>query len=79
MGLCIEFKFRNGCKRDVNMCYSSFSNQVMSLQDMKHWGFNDHSGLHSDAKKLNFLISCLITAGYLETDFKYIPELATFC
>ena len=78
MGLCIELNFSNGDERNVHMRYSSFSTRVMSSEDMKQWGFNDQTGFYTDAKKIQFLISRLITAGFLEADFNRIPESVRF-
>jgi len=37
MGLDIEFHFDDGRIHKVHMCYSNFSNKVMSIQDMVKW------------------------------------------
>jgi len=78
MGLDIEFHFDNGRIHKVHMCYSNFSNKVMSIQDMIKWGFTDHDGNYIEGQ-LDFLIDCLIRSRYLKKSFDFRPFIAKFC
>ena len=78
MGLGIVFYFADGKKDEVNMCYSSFSNRVMGLDDMIKWGFTDHDG-HYVGEALNFLVNRLVASNYLPEKYDPMPILAIFC
>lgn len=78
MGLDIEFHFSNGQVYNVHMRYSSFSNRVMSIQDMIKWGFTDHNGCYIEGQ-LDFLLNCLTRSSYLKKPFDPRPFKAEFC
>jgi hypothetical protein len=78
MGLDIVFVNKDGTTFNVHMCYSSFGDRVMSLDDMINWGFTDDSGRYS-GKQLEFLINRLVKSEYLEKRPNPMPIKAVFC
>lgn len=78
MGLSICFYFKEGKDDTVNMCYSSFSEKVMDLEEMIKWGFTDHDGQYT-GPALEFLIDRLVAAGYLKEKYDPMPIKAVFC
>ena len=78
MALGIVFYFANGKREEVNMCYSSFSETVMCLDDMKKYGFTDYDG-HYVGEALNFLVNRLVASNYLQEKYDPMPILAVFC
>lgn len=77
MGLSIYFYFEDGKQDSLHMCYSSFSNRVMDLEDMIRWGFTDHDG-HYTGAALEFLVNRLVASGYLKQKFDPMPMIAVF-
>ena len=77
MGLAIVFHFADGKEDEVNMCYSSFRRKVMSLSDMKKWGFSDCDGQY-EGEALDFLVNCLVASNYLRKKYDPMPILAVF-
>ena len=77
MGLSICFYFKEDRDDTVNMCYSSFSEKVMNLEEMIKWGFTDYDGQYTGSA-LEFLVDRLVAAGYLQEKYDPMPIIAVF-